>query len=842
MAATIFRSSSRDRVSAYSNATRLSAYSMHSERPYDLDSLEHAEAAADAEAYEVAGGDYARVRGTIAFEKALDALTTAHFAEVKTLSRQIRRLEVMLHEHHSEANYEDDDNSSAANGRAKSKERKSEVSCDAFRKGSKTIAADGFAATRSRKTLEIPGSVHCKTGRESHHSMDKHDECSLVYENVSTLGQPPNQVAIFGVDSDEDELPETVADGCWISDIPDITSSRSLVSNNDMNPILRRWEDVVTRALAVAASLTFEAELLPVWRPTAQWLRSILAKNERVDIWWDCNAMNGGGLRRGTTTHMLSSEAARRRGDGFRLSQLIPMLEEYVVLDPSSSSRMCWAAVGLTLLLFDVVMLPLQAIHTFEDLTWIMGWISLVFWSLDMILQFFTAVYVNSELVRKLRFIAYAYARSWFLFDALLVVPSWLNVVVGVGSQSFSGLTYLRFLRFLRLLRIAKFERMLSEMLAAINSPVLLLVVGMVKLMFSLGLISHVNACIWFWIGDNGSNGWTSAYSEFDPLYKYLTAVHWAFTQFQGTSEIVPGRTSSERCYAALTVFASMLILSTFVSSLTNMMMQLQTLHAERNHQQRCVRSFLCAHNLSTQISVRVRKYLEWKHTMNNKHAHDVEVYNILPLQITLDLQMEVNRPALTSHVFFARFVEIYPRLSRRLCLEALVQLVPAPDELVFSTMESCYHMYFVCAGNLEYCRKRIGKRGEVDIWSREIVTCGHFMSEPAMWMRWQHRGDLLVLNFASILSLKTVEFERTISTHPPAHASCVLYAQRYLKGMQRAIAAMTDIIDPRLLITVEDRPTQLSDILGAGGAKKSRSADTIDSVVPSSDRSLVES
>merc|ERR1719335_1113901 len=98
------------------------------------------------------------------------------------------------------------------------------------------------------------------------------------------------------------------------------------------------------------------------------------------------------------------------------------------------------------------------------------------------------------------------------------------------------------------------------------------------------------------------------------------------------------------------------------------MMMQLQALHAERNFQQRAVRSFLSSNKISTPLSVRVKKYVEWKHKLQSKTEHDEEVVRLLPTQLLMDLQSEVRAPTLESHDFFVCFTKIYPRLTRRVC------------------------------------------------------------------------------------------------------------------------------------------------------------------------------
>merc|ERR1719331_2500203 len=109
--------------------------------------------------------------------------------------------------------------------------------------------------------------------------------------------------------------------------------------------------------------------------------------------------------------------------------------------------------------------------------------------------------------------------------------------------------------------------------------------------MVYLALMSHVNACMWYAAGRDSETGWTSRYEDRPVMFQYLVSMHWALTQFQGTSDVVPGSSMLERAYAVICVLLSLLILSCFVSSLTNMMMQLQALHAKMYHESHSVRS-----------------------------------------------------------------------------------------------------------------------------------------------------------------------------------------------------------------------------------------------------------
>jgi len=586
---------------------------------------------------------------------------------------------------------------------------------------------------------------------------------------------------------------------------------------------IQRWADIVGRVVE-AANLN-QSELHPVWVQTEGWVRRIRWNNVSVDVWpirtklasqaYRRNGRRSKKASRWNSITMIGDKALGGMATKFSLkvweiygaiatSGTIACVESHLVVEPQSPIRICWASVGVFLMLYDLIILPMQAFQLPESTSLlVMNWFQQLFWTFDIVFSFFTAIYVNTELVRDLGPIAKAYAKSWLAFDLGVLLPLWVEKLVGSGVSSLSAFRYVRMLRFLRLARLAKFERMLSDALAAINSPVFLLVLGMVKLMFCLVCVSHVNACIWFLMGEQEPGGWTAIVRDRTIFYKYVMSMHWALTQYQGTSEIVPGISVGERVYAVTTVLFSLLILSSFVSSLTNMMMQLQALHDERTFQQRAVRSYLSSKHISTKLSIRVKKYIEWKQTVQGVHSN-TEVFNFLPLEMVMDLNLEVHSPCLSNHEFMNALLIVYPRLSRRLLHQSLKVLSLAPGELVFSGQETCFYMYFVQSGELNYVNI-IRKQSEVEILGEYVIHPTLFLSEPSLWMHWQHKGDLTVSCFAGLLTIAANEFGIVISSHPPAHASCVLYARRFISGMVSVSWKCTDIIDPGALIP-EDR------------------------------------
>eukprot|EP00929_Paragymnodinium_shiwhaense_P088753 TRINITY_DN4906_c0_g1_i2.p1 TRINITY_DN4906_c0_g1~~TRINITY_DN4906_c0_g1_i2.p1 ORF type:complete len:902 (+),score=121.85 TRINITY_DN4906_c0_g1_i2:87-2792(+) len=506
----------------------------------------------------------------------------------------------------------------------------------------------------------------------------------------------------------------------------------------------------------------------------------------------------------GTLHHLLYHDTGERK-----------TCEQICVVPPHSSKRIGWSCIGLVLMLYDLVTIPLQVFDFRENFVSIgMGWISQIFWSCDMIISFVSGYYVNSNLEMRLSRTVRHYLSSWFIFDAIVVFPMWLLLVADSNAAILKNarvLRYLRMARVIRLLRLAKFNMHLQEALAHVNSQTLLVSLGMVKLMIYLMLVSHVNACLWFAVGDLDERGWTTKFgvqtkpnSEHPGGYRYLMSMHWALTQFQGTSDVLPGDTVLERVYCVFAVIASLLILSSFVSTLTNMMMQLQQMSAEKNKNFRKVIQYLNYNECSHALTIRVKKYVDWREKIFSRICDDSMVASILPDQFMMDIHFERRAPQLRAHVFFGQFVNVYPRLTRRLCHVALKPSMPAPMECLFVSAEIAHKMYFVIDGELAYAMiLRVGEA--VAQLGEELIGKGRQVSEQVLWTNWLHKGECSATEYCSLLSLCPLDFNAVVENHPQAYLSCVLYARRVVRGLRTSRTIdLNDIMEPLSIIQRE--------------------------------------
>merc|ERR1712032_830881 len=96
----------------------------------------------------------------------------------------------------------------------------------------------------------------------------------------------------------------------------------------------------------------------------------------------------------------------------------------------------------------------------------------------------------------------------------------------------------------------------------------------------------------------------------FDPAYQYLCSMHWAISQLQGSTDIVPGSSHGERVMAILTIAVSVGLLAKFVSALTNLTMQLHAL-SNRYSLLLKISAYLNKHEIPGELRTRVKRCVE---------------------------------------------------------------------------------------------------------------------------------------------------------------------------------------------------------------------------------------
>eukprot|EP00747_Dinoflagellata_sp_TGD_P064324 gnl/TRDRNA2_/TRDRNA2_153859_c0_seq1.p1 gnl/TRDRNA2_/TRDRNA2_153859_c0~~gnl/TRDRNA2_/TRDRNA2_153859_c0_seq1.p1 ORF type:complete len:411 (-),score=63.40 gnl/TRDRNA2_/TRDRNA2_153859_c0_seq1:159-1391(-) len=387
-----------------------------------------------------------------------------------------------------------------------------------------------------------------------------------------------------------------------------------------------------------------------------------------------------------------------------------------------------------------------------------------------------------------------------------------------------------------------------------LNSSWACLFVGILKLMFVLVLGNHILACGWYAVGSS-SLGWVNKMDleDADLPRQYLAALHWALTQFQGNSDILPGRSFGERFYAVNTIMLTLIGLSYFVSSLTNMMMKMEALQSERTRQSRITRDYLNKHNISGGLSIRVNKYVEWKLKSQGQQQDDLEALELLPRQMLMDLFDEVRTPVLSWILFFRELDRQFPEVVRMVVIDAIFQSFPVQAEDIFKSGELCGKVYFVVAGQLNYTtlatteiptdsnlrrsfhggqqppkvtqkQLKVHKDHEPHVSKSKLtnieVLPKTWVSEACLWTKWKHRGNLTAVNDCTVLMLDAARFVQVVTNNQDgAHTACILYARRFVAGLNQSVAWQHDIIDDNDFLMEGQRSSDMSQRSSEGGS-----------------------
>jgi len=150
---------------------------------------------------------------------------------------------------------------------------------------------------------------------------------------------------------------------------------------------------------------------------------------------------------------------------------------------------------------------------------------------------------------------------------------------------------------------------------------------------------------------------------------------------------------------------------STFLSSITNSIAHLRSLRQERIRQERMVRSFFADNNISRELAAQVWNFI-WRSDLVKRHRtreSEVQVFKLLPIQMRVEIKLEVFLPFLLYHPLFRGFYEKDPEAVVKLCDRGIEQTVLRSSERLCwdnrceEEEKRVNRMLFVTAGSIVY-------------------------------------------------------------------------------------------------------------------------------------------
>lgn len=478
------------------------------------------------------------------------------------------------------------------------------------------------------------------------------------------------------------------------------------------------------------------------------------------------------------------------------------------VMHPGGYTRLCWDLLSMFLLCFDILTIPFIAAFNPDDPPVVWTWLSLCFWSLDLVLSFLTGYDYKKQTVLLPTRIAITYLKSWFWLDLVILGLDWAFVVESGGGGSAArlgrSLRSLRFVRTLRLIRVAKLTRIITAIQDRISTERLSIWFGILKAVITLLIVNHMVACGWYTVGHIESEhpGWVDA-EAMDTrtlAYRYATALHWSLAQFTPAPNNIQPRNVQERIYATVVLVTALVFFSAFLSTVTAGVVQLRQMTSAESHEFWKLRRYMRDWNVREKFRWRVIRYLEYALALQRQRVQESEVklLKLLSTHLRDELRQQTFQATLSRHRLFSN-EEIAERsrvFSRTLGSEAL-----AKGDMAFECGEQGNKMIFISGGILEYflgmseqpsTRRDDRSPGARDprgstsmsLEERDLLHSNDWAGEPVLWTSWVHVGDLKAFIESHIVYISGEEFCEATRHNYPMWAAFKRWATEFLENL----------------------------------------------------------
>lgn len=481
------------------------------------------------------------------------------------------------------------------------------------------------------------------------------------------------------------------------------------------------------------------------------------------------------------------------------LRYLLSMLQH-----PASRFRVWWGPLGMILLAYDVITIPLRFFGLEESLAMtVISWIARLYWSLDILFSFTTGFYDAGLLVLDLRRTSMNYLKGWFVFDLLVVCLDWVlliweDFIWEDFNSNTEGLPRLsktmritRLFRLVRLGRLLKVGAITENFQEQISSESASIHYSIVRIILWLMVMNHVLACGWFGVAafSDGRTWITVNQLESESVaYQYTTSLHWAVAQLGVGQTEIEAVSLPERIFSILVMFAALLSLSTLVSSMTSLMARLDQLKTEEVSQFRSLRRFLAENQIEQELSHRVMRFLQ--HSLNVKksvQSDDPQVLEMLSKPLQGELQLERHKATFEQNGFFRRMLKqggFHPiRELRMVAMNCMQPQVMASGDVVFAAGSMANSCFFLAKGSFHYTFEK----------SYEELS-NTWIAEMCLWIPWSYAGDLVAQETSRLFSLDLSAFCKAVAKVDTTREMAVAYAKECVDALNGKQGSVSDL------------------------------------------------
>ena len=336
-------------------------------------------------------------------------------------------------------------------------------------------------------------------------------------------------------------------------------------------------------------------------------------------------------------------------------------------------------------------------------------YISFCIFLLDFLITCNTTIYLKGKFIKNRLEIIHEYFKRKFFFDficqillALEIYDDYTNTDPLGKKSIFLKLTQLLF--FCKIVKFSSILKKLEEMLFIDES--IYNILSLLKLILRIIFISHLFACIWYYIGTlNSENSWILDRSlEFSPWYvKYLNSYYFVCITMNtvGYGDITP-QNPWEKFFSIIFTYMACGIFAYSLNSIGVIVAEIAKREKEFQRELNVINGFMKKKNINSDLKIRVKKYLEyiWYEEKIEKIDEEEKVIQKLSESMKEELLLEANGSILRNLKMFSfNFSEDFLR-SMIPCLQ---EVRYSPEDVIYMKGDhENLDLYIILNGSIE--------------------------------------------------------------------------------------------------------------------------------------------
>lgn len=435
------------------------------------------------------------------------------------------------------------------------------------------------------------------------------------------------------------------------------------------------------------------------------------------------------------------------------------------IIMPQSKFKVVWDVIGLGMIIYDAIYIPYMCFFNVDlvndfEITQIF---KTAFFLTDIVLAFFTAFYIQGDLILSQEIIVRNYLKQWFWFDLLATLPWFLFFKLG-GIQDITihinmrEIYLINLLYLFKLLRLPKINKILFKLEEVTNNETLDITIKIVYFLVGLVLTTHYVACFFYFV-PYVSEEQTWIYKlDLDSVKEYyLYSLYWTINTM---ASVGFGDIHSEATSDKVTAILGMLVCSGIFAYGIGRIENILSKHSEEENFYRNLvlqlNHYMNKMNLPTELRFRVRRYINYLRSNRNEFNQEKLLLDSLSEPIRQDIYIHLRGNQLHKFEIFNEYPAKFIGELSKIMLNQMF----APGDVIFKQGESSKSIYFILRGRLEIYHE------ETKSTFRDMTKDSYF-GEIAFFTRRYRCASARCLEFLHVVSLNRTGMDKLLQMRP---------------------------------------------------------------------------